>query len=215
MKKVLALVAALLLGSAYADSLSHNRAGSRFGGVFNIQRQEARAPEDQRHMIEFNAQSIPSLIYSMTRTSVRGGGADNDTNSALSFNYAYTLHPNFQLGGRFNYFKGVDANNDVERMGLQLGGWFNLNGGDLQNSSYASLHLGTGYDQTFGTQGTRDELVLTTLAIGKRTSMRGWGVSHLTWSPEIAYVNTNSTTNSTFNYQQAYEFRVLQFSVIW
>lgn len=207
MKTILALVAALSVGTAFAQPVS---------GMVNVEEQGAKAEKGQRHMIEFQADSVPSLIYSLEKVKVKGGDSDNESGSSFSFNYAYAIHPNIQLGGKFNFFNGVFANNDVERMDLSVGGWFNFLGGDLANSAYVSLLLGAGYAQTFGSNSSRDDLRLTTVAVGKRFGMGDrWGLNHLSWTPEIALVNENSTTNSTFNYRQATEFRVLQFSVLW
>jgi hypothetical protein len=131
-------------------------------------------------------------------------------------NYAYSIHPNVQLGGRFNYFNGIGtAGFDTERLTAEAVGWFNFKGGDLQNSPFVSLSLGAGYQQGFGAGGGRDDLLLSTVSIGKRFGMERWGVKPLTWAPEIALTNSNSTANSTFDFQQALEFRLLQFSVIW
>jgi hypothetical protein len=214
MKTILALLTAMSFGTAYAQSAANNQ-GRPFGGMLDIERQEAKAQEGQRHMIEFNAQSIPSLIYSMEKLKAKGTDSENESGSNLSFNYAYSIHPNVQVGGRFSFFNGRSANNDTEELNVQVGGWFNTKAGDIQNSPYVSLHLGAGYAQTFGSNGGRDDLILSTLAVGKRFGMEDWGVKHLTWSPEVALVNTNSTTNSSFDYRQAFEFRVLQFSVIF
>lgn len=219
MKTVLALVTALSLGTAYAQSnWDTTSSGSGTGedtGFFNIAPQAQQAQEGQRHMIEFNAQSMPNIMYAIQKSKTKGTSSDNDSASTLNFNYAYSIHPNIQLGGRFNYFNGIFGNNDIERMDVQLGGWFNTKAGDLKNSPYISAHLGTGYAQTFGTNGGRDDLWLASAAIGKRFSLEGWGVSNISWTPEIALVSVNSTNDSSFDYRQATEFRLLQFSVLW
>ena len=217
MKTILALVAALTLGTAYAQTTTDSGSGTGgMGGMMNVEGQGAKAMKGQRHMIEFQADSVPRLIYSLERTKNKGTKGDNESGSELSFNYAYAIHPNIQVGAKFNFFNGVFANNDVERMDLSVGGWFNFLGGDLANSAYVSLLLGSGYAHTFGANGGRDDLRLTTAAIGKRFSMgERWGLNHLSWTPEIALVNENSTTDTSFDYRQATEFRILQFSVLW
>jgi hypothetical protein len=58
----------------YETVLFKKRYDSSFGNMFNIQNQEAETSEDQRHLIEFTANSIPGLIYSMTKTKIQGGG---------------------------------------------------------------------------------------------------------------------------------------------
>lgn len=214
MKTILALVTAMSFGTAFAQSSMRGQQNN-FGGMLDIEKQEAKATEGQRHMIEFDAQSIPSLVYSIEKLKTKGTDSENESGSNLGFNYAYSIHPNIQVGGRFKYFNGRSANNDAEELNVQVGGWFNTKAGDLQNSPYASLHLGAGYAQTFGTGGGRDDLILTTLAAGKRFSMENWGVKHVTWTPEIALVQTNSTNDKNFDYRQALEFRLIQFAVIF
>lgn len=212
MKTILALVTAMSFGAAYAQS----NQGQRWGGMVDIEeRQEAKAPEGQRHMIEFNANSVPSLIWAFTKDKTKGTSSDNDSDVIFDMNYAYAIHPNIQVGGRFNYFSGVSGNQDTEELGLAAVGWFNTKANDLQNSPFLSVSVGAGYAQTFETGGTRDDLITSSISAGKRFSMENWGVKHLTWTPEVALTNTNSTANTTFDYRQALEFRVLQFSVIW
>jgi hypothetical protein len=217
MKTIFALVTALSLGSAYAQQGGSLEGGGyrSSGGLVDIRDRQAQTEEGQRHMIEFTAESVPTLIYALERTKTKGTEGDNESGSSLSFNYAYTIHPNVQVGGKFSFFNGVFANNDVERMDVQVGAWFNTKAGDLFNSPYIAALVGTGYAQTFGERGGRDDLWLGSLALGKRFSMERWGVKHLTWTPEIAFVYENSTNDSNFDYRQATEFRVLQFSVLW
>ncbi len=216
MKTILALVTALSLASASAQTGAGGGTAYRSdSGMINIASQNQEAKEGQRHMVEFNTLNIPSLVFALQKSKTKGTESDNDSSSSLNLNYAYTVHPNVQVGGRFNYFNGIFANNDVERMDVQVGGWFNSKAGDLKNSAYLSAHLGTGWAQTFGDRGGRDDLWLLTGALGKRTSLEHWGLNHVSWTPEVALVQTNSTNNSSFDYRQALEFRLLQFSVLW
>lgn len=220
MKTILAVAALSLATGAFAQTNYNSNSGSQsnnglFGGNLNVQNQDAKAADGQRHMVEFTANSVPSLIYSIEKTKTKGTDSDNDSDTNLAFNYAYAIHPNIQIGGAFNFFNGVFSNNDVERMDLQAKAWFNFKGGDLQNSAYVVAGLGAGYAQTFGNNGGRDDLVIASVGVGKRFSLQRFGVEHLTWSPEIALTNTNSTSDNSFDYRQATEFRVLQFSVIW
>lgn len=219
MKTILALTAAALSFGVIADThesgTSAQSGQGRWGDFVNIQSQEAQVTEGNRHMIEFNTQSIPSFLFAVERTKTSGSTGDNDTDWTLGLNYAYSIHPNIQLGGRFNYFNGVFANNDVERYDLSAVGWFNLNSNDLANSGFASLSLGTGIAQTFSSPGSRDDLWLASVSIGKRFSLERWGVKNISWTPEVALINENSTSNDTLDYRQATEFRLVQFSVIW
>lgn len=205
MKTIYALVGALTVGSAFAQN----------PGWLNIAPQAQEAAEGQRHMIEFNGESVPKIIYSLERTKTKGTGGNNDSGSDISMNYAYTIHPNVQIGGRFSFFNGVFANNDVERLNVQVGGWFNTKAGDLQNSPYVAAFVGTGYAQTFGSNGGRDDLWLGQISFGKRFSLESWGLKSVSWTPEVAFITENSTNNSNFDYRQATEFRLLQFSVLW
>jgi hypothetical protein len=209
MKTILALITALSLGTAYAQLEGSD------DGMLKIEDRQAQTEPGQRHMVEFNADSVPKLIYSFEKTKTKGTSSDNDSGSDLSLNYAYAFHPNIQIGGRFNYFNGVFANNDVERMDVQVAGWLNSKAGDLANSPFISLSVGTGFSQTFGSNGGRDDLWLGSLTAGKRFSMENWGVKHVSWTPEIAFVSENSTNDSNFDFRQAMEFRILQFSVLW
>lgn len=213
MKTILAVTAATLSVSSFANT--QNQGMGRFDEYVDIQSQEAKATEGNRHMIEFNAESIPSLVYAIEKTKTEGTSSENDSDTTLIMNYAYSFHPNFQLGGRINYFNGVFANNDVERFDVSAKGWFNLKAGDLANSAFLAASIGTGWAQTFGTNGGRDDLWLASVSIGKRFSMDPIGLNNVSWTPEIALVNENSTNNSSFNYRQATEFRIVQFSVIW
>lgn len=212
MKTILALTTVLAVGTAYAQTKADTNKGNDY---FKIAPQRQQAPEGQRHMVEFNGESIPTFIYSLERTKAKGTEAENDSGADLRINYAYTVHPNLQFGGRFNYFSGVFANNDVERWDIQAAAWFNTKAGDLANSPYVSVSLGTGIAQTYGDNGGRDDLWLGTLAFGKRFSLEGMGIKHVSYTPEIAFVSENSTNNSNFDYRQATEFRLLQFSVLW
>jgi hypothetical protein len=211
MKTILAVAAVLSFGTVYAQTTD----GSGDESLFNIAPQEEQAEEGQRHMVEFNAESIPSLIYSIERSKAKGTSGDTESGSNISLNYAYAIHPNVQVGGKFNFFNGVFANNDVERMDVQASGWFNTKAGDLANSPYVSVSLGTGYAQTFGSNGGRDDLWLGSLSFGKRFGLDRIGVKHISWTPELAFVTENSTNDSSYDYRQATEFRLLQFSVLW
>lgn len=214
MKTILALTTALALGTAYAQTPQKNSPNST-NDYFKIAPQQQQAAEGQRHMVEFNGDFIPTFIYSLERSKTKGSEADNESGANLKFNYAYTLHPNLQVGGKLSYFNGVSGNTDQEEMTLSAAAWFNTKAGDLQNSPYISVALGTGWAQTYGSNGGRDDLWLASIAFGKRFALDNLGIKHVSYTPEIAFVNENSTTNSNFDYRQATEFRLLQFSVLW
>lgn len=199
MKTIFALGTALMVGtSAYAQEFSST--GSR-------------------HMFEFNADSVLQGVFSFDKSKTRGSSADNDTQLNLNLNYAYSLPmmPRLQLGGRVNYDKGTEAGRgDLEDYSLEVGGIVNM-WEDLENSPYASLYIGLGWANTYGNNafGRKDETLTSTLAVGKRFSMNQWGIKHLTYTPEVALENVNSTTGSALEYSQNIQFRFLQFAVFF
>ena len=130
---------------------------------------------------------------------------------------AYQLDslPRLQLGGRLDYLKDTASAGDIENWGLQIGGIFNQSS-DLLNTMYASLYLGMLWNREYGAgAGENDEVLYSTLALGRRYSMESWGVKHLTYTPEIAFQNRTSTNGGDFSYTQSLEFRFLQFSVFF
>jgi hypothetical protein len=78
-----------------------------------------------------------------------------------------------------------------------------------------SLFLGLGYQQQFGNNGSRDDLRLATVAMGKRFPLTMFGLKHVSFTPEVALKTLNSTTNDSLDYSQSLEFRLLQFSVFF
>jgi len=216
MKKILAVTLALAAtSSAFAGESIFDAYGSR------AQRQEAstdipKSDMGVRHMIEFNAQSLPTLVLGFKRDK-SGGSAETGTDLKFSVNYAYGIHKFLQAAFRFNYNSalsgGSTSGTDVENVGGQVGVIVNSDS-DFTNAAYLSLYLGAGYEQNFGAQ-TREDLRTTQLAVGKRIPMARWGVKHVVYSPELALVNTNSTTNASFDYRQAVELRLFQFSAFF
>ncbi|MGE3608496.1 MAG: hypothetical protein AB7I27_02820 [Bacteriovoracaceae bacterium] len=179
------------------------------------------AQDNTRHMVEFNADSLLNAVLSFSKSKTKGQDSDNDTNLRLNLNYAYSLPmmPNIQVGGRVLYNKAtVAGRGDAEDYRFQIGGIYN-HSSDLMNSVYASLYLGVGWANTYGTRsggyGRKDETMLSTLALGKRFDLSHWGGKHVTYSPEIALQNENSTTGSALQYRQDLQLRILQFSVFF
>ena len=202
MKTILALATALIMGTAVA--------------------QEGSSPLDSstgsRHMFEFNADSILQGVLSFNKVKNNGQKADNDTALNLKLNYAYSLPqmPRIQVGTRFMYEKGnVTGQGDAENYGLALGAIYN-HSADLRNSIYLSLYAGLGWYNTYGAGLNDDEVLTTTLALGKRFSLESWGINHLTYTPEIAIQSENSTTSANgVEYAQDLQLRFLQFSVFF
>jgi hypothetical protein len=203
MKTIFALATALFVGSAFAQQ-----------------------PNNPSHMFEFNADSVLQGVFSLDKSKVRGGTSDNDTQLNLNLNYAYALPQMraLQVGARLNYNKATDAGRgDYEDYSGEIGAIYNYSPGqqepDLMNSYYASLYLGLGWANNYGgselDQGRKDEVFSQTVALGKRFDLSNWGINHLTYTPEIALENLNSTTGSNLEYSQNIQFRFLQFAVFF
>ncbi|WPU66266.1 hypothetical protein [Peredibacter starrii] len=197
MKKIMvALTASALLvgGSAYAQQGSTG----------------------QRSMIEFNADSLLNGVLSFSKSKSKDQNADNSMDLDLRLNYAYQL-PQFdklQLGGGVNYKSGTESGRgDIEDYGFNVAAYLN-NTSDLQNAYYASVKWGLEWANTLS-GGGRDEVGTIQLAVGKRVDLSYFGIRHLTYTPEIAFVNQDSTTGGALEYSQNLEFRFLQFSVFY
>jgi len=158
------------------------------------------------------------VFFLLINPKPRGLQTDNDTQLNLDLNYAYSIPtmPRLQVGGRVSYDKGTEGGRgDLEDYGLEVGAIVNWMA-DLQNSPYASLYLGVNWANTYGvSEGRKDEVLMGTLAVGKRFSMETLGIKHLTYTPEIALENLNSTTGSSLEYSQNIQLRFLQFSVFF
>ncbi len=194
MKTIYVLVTAFFVGSAFAQNTTH--------------------------MIEFNADSIVQGLVSLDKSKTKGQDADTDTQMNLRLNYAYSLItlPALQLGGRLNYLKDtVAGRGDAEDYNFEVGVIYNfmMQGTDLANSMYVSLYGGYGWANTYGSRHVKDEIFTSTFAVGKRFSMKRWGMENFVYSPEVALENVNSTTGSALEYTQNIQFRFLQFSVFF
>ena len=202
MKFIAALSTVLLMGSAFAQS---ERTLSSSSG--------------HSHMIEFNADTLLNGVISLGKSKTRGSSADNDLSANLRLNYAYALPtmPRLQLGGGLNYMSGpASGRGDAEDYGFNLAAYMNSST-DLANSFYGSIKWGIDWAHTYGGDNgnTKDEVGTLQLALGKRMSFAPWGIKHLTYTPEIAFVNQDSSTRSALEYNQAVEFRFLQFAVLF
>jgi hypothetical protein len=227
MKKTLVVGFALLTSSAFAqsydssnsqmnntdysamDSRNREEAGSRMGDN-TLQLAEAGS----RHMFEFNIDSILAAAISFDKIKTEGQDSDNDTNYDLSLNYFYGVHPNLQVGFRFDYFKGLGAVEDIETLGLDVGGYWNFDE-DFSRALFLGGFVGAGWAQQFGNDASRDDLRTASLSVGKRFPLDHWGIKHVTWTPELAMKFINSTTDESIDYQQSLQLRILQFSVLF
>jgi len=184
----------------------------------------AFASEHSSHMIEFNADSLLQTTLSFDRTKTRGQTGDDDTQLDLNLNYAYQLPQmdRLQVGSKVNYNKGTDSSaGDFENYGLKIGGFLNLSSWysseslDLLNTYYVSFFLGMDWANNYSGGDRKNEFLTSVLAYGKRFDLSRWKIAHLTYSPEIALENINSTMGKGLEYSQSIQFRVLQFSMFW
>lgn len=167
-----------------------------------------------RHMLEFSPEAMQAAVLSFDRIKSKGSDADSGTNLNFDVNYAYGVTQYLQAGARFHYLSGLSGANPTEGMSLQLGAIMNFMT-DFAQAPYVSLYLGAGFDQQFGNNGSRDDLRLATLAVGKRVPLTMFGIKHISYTPEMALKTVNSTTNDSLDYSQSLEFRFLQFSVFF
>lgn len=198
MKTILILGMAFLTGTAFAQS----------GGST-----APLAEKGNRHMFEFNADSIWSAAFALDRSKVKGSSADSDTRANLSFNYAYGIHRFVQGGVRFKYSNGINGSIDQELMDISFGAIFNSQS-DFTKSYFTSVYLGAGFAQDFG-NGTRDDIRHGTISVGRRIPLEALGIKNVTYTPELAFRMASSTTSESFDYQQSLEFRILQFSIFF
>ncbi len=215
MKKILAVTLALAAtSSAFADRLidAYGSQRQETGGDTSV----AVADKGSRHMVEFNAESLPSLIFSFKKDKTPDETADNGTDLKLGLNYAYGVHRFLQAAARFNYGSGAGSGSfsDTENFNIQVGGYLNSDS-DFSRATYLSAFIGAGYEQDFGNEGEREDVRIGSIAIGKRIPLDRFGIQHVVYTPEVALTNTNSTTDKSFDYRQAVELRLLQFSAFF
>lgn len=210
MKKIFALGLSLMAGSLFAQDYNRDY---EFRQNMEANRVPAAA-EGMRHMFEFNVDSVESAALSFDKIKTKGQDADNGTNIDLDLNYAYGVHPNLQVGTRFEFFSGVKGSEDAENLSLSVGGIFNTNP-DFTRSPFVSLYVGAGWAQQFGNDSSRDDLRFATLSIGKRFPLEHLGLKHVVFSPEVSAKFVNSTTDESLDYSQSIQFKLLQFSVFF
>ncbi|MFL5785060.1 MAG: hypothetical protein ACJ76H_10645 [Bacteriovoracaceae bacterium] len=200
-KTIYALVTALLLSSAYAQT-SDTTSGDQAG---------------DDNMIESNIDSLVRGSLNFDKSKTRGKEADNDTQLDLVLNYARKFSKQWQWGTRLNYKKDTSTPGDTENYGFQVGVFYNFSE-NLQEALYLSLFTGLEWDHIYGRTQFRDEVWKSTFAVGKRFGLARWKVAHLVYSPEIAFQTANSTTGSkgsNLEYSQSVQFRFLQFSLFF
>lgn len=190
------------------------------GTVFAQESMQIGSQSGDDHMIEFNADSILNGALSLEKSKVRGKDTDNDLSLDLRINYAYRLPmlPRIQAGWGLNYKSGVESGRgDIEDYGFNIAAYFNQKT-DLKNTGYLSVKWGIDWANTYGGDGgasSKDEVGTLQLALGRRVDLSDWGIKHLNYTPEVAFVNKDSTTRSALEYSQSLELRFLQFSVFF
>jgi len=176
------------------------------------------------HMVEFSADSLLQTTLSFDRSKSRGSSGDDDTQLDLNLNYAYRIPSmnRFQAGTKISYNKGTEQSaGDFENYGLKVGGflnfssWYTPEAFDLLNSYYVSLFVGMDWSNNYSGGERKNEFMTSVLAYGKRFDLSHWKIAHLTYSPEIALENINSTMGKGLEYSQSIQFRLLQFSMFW
>lgn len=202
MKIIAALTTLLLTGSALAQGTM--QMGSASG---------------DDHMIEFNANTLLNGVLSLEKSKVRGKDSDNSFDVDITANYAYRLPMLrlLQVGGGVNYFSGTEAGRgDVEDYGFNVAAFLNSSE-DLKNSFYLSAKWGVDWAHTYGgaNGNTKDEVGTIQFGLGKRADLSQWGIKNLTYTPEVAFVNKDSSTRSSLEYAQSLEFRFLQFALFF
>lgn len=217
MKAIMALGlgTALLVGSAHAQMRSSGPQGA--SPIDTLDRAVASSTGSE-HMFEFDGDEVLNGVLSFGKSKSRGSSSSNSTNLDLRLNYAYTLPqmPRVQVGGGVRYASGSTAGRgDYEDYGFNIAAYLNHKA-DLQNSAYISAKWGIDWAQSFGSGNSgKDEVGTFQLAVGQRMDLSRWGIKHLVYTPELAFVNKDSSTRSALEYSQSLELRFLQFSVFF
>lgn len=172
---------------------------------------------NQRHMFLFDADSILQGVYSLSENKVPGKKEKTDSQLRLNLNYFYTIPQlqKLQFGGGLTYAKDTGINGDTENYGAQVGAIWNFKD-DLTNSLYVKGLAGLTWNQEYGGEGSgSDETYNLTAALGRRFSLANWGMNHVVYSPELAWVGRDSTTSADFDHSSELQLRFLQFSVFF
>ena len=182
----------------------------------------AQSENNPKHMINFQVDDLFLGSLNFDKSKSTGQSGDNDTQLSLDLNYAYALPTlrNLQVGAKVDYEKGTESGRgDFEDYGGDIGAIWNFqfqgNELDLRNSLYASLFVGYGWANNYTGGNDDDEVFRTTAALGKRFSLKKWGVDYLTYTPEVALQSINSKTGGQLEYSQSIQLRFLQFSVLF
>lgn len=152
----------------------------------------------QKHMVNFDAGEIAGALKWST-----GSNMGEEKAREVTFNYAYTLVPKFQIGAKTTY--KYDAGS--EAYALKVGGIYNLSE-DIRSSFYGSAFVGMGWFSTVG-----QEVKMGELAVGKRIPLSFINNENFVYSPEVAWTSMTATNTSGYGQQLAIKF--LNFSLFF
>jgi hypothetical protein len=170
----------------------------------------------QKHMVEFNNDSLALGSLSFNSTKFRGEDSSEEKSFRLSGNYAYSLTDHIQVGTQLGYEKNKFDGGSSEFYKMLLGATYNLSN-DFRNSYYASVYAGWEWDQNHnsGETNTHNEDFITRVSVGKRFPLSMLNLENVTYSPEVSFTSTNPTKKTNTEWNQDLSFKFLQFSVFF
>jgi len=167
----------------------------------------------QKHMVNFDLGEVYGAL-TWSKSKEKGESVNEDRTRVLSVNYAYTLLPYLQVGGKVNYGINSASDSSSEDYGFQVGAIYN-HGADIRSSYYASLYLGMQWDNNYGSFHSHGEEVSTTVAVGKRFPLSFVNLENVVYSPEISWNQTTPTKSSDIQWEQDLSIKFLNFSVFF
>lgn len=170
----------------------------------------------QKHMVEFNAESLLLGNFSFNSTKYRGEKSSEDKFGYLYLNYAYAVASHLQVGAQGYYSKYRTSTDTNENYSLLVGGILNSTS-NLKEACYISLYAGMSWDHSYqdDSDNSHGEALISRLSVGKRFPLSAFNLENITYSPEISFTNENSTTSSFQEWQQDLSFKFLQFAVLF
>lgn len=172
----------------------------------------------QKHMVEFNADSIFLGRYAYNLSKGRSDANAEEIQSGFLFlNYAYTVASHIQVGSRFSYTTAEGQGYESDSLGLALGIIYNLSE-NLKDSFFVSLYGGMEWDESKfnGFEDEKDEEIKGTFAIGKRFPLTFLNLENVTYSPQISYSSESSTKSTAYtDWEQELSFEYLNISILF
>ena len=167
----------------------------------------------QKHMVNFDAGEIVGALR-WDSSKEKGSSSTEDKMRGLTLNYAYTLTSYLQVGAKVNYFRNSGDGYTQEDYGFQVGAIYN-HGSDIRSAYYASLYTGMDWQNAYEAGGSRDEILKTTVAVGKRFPLSFVNLENVVYSPELAWESLNPTKSSSTEWTQSLAVKFLNFSVFF